>query len=252
MPTQREMLEVLGLGDLQAPEPKRRSRSASAERSTDPDELRWPRSLNEPLSPRQAKLWRAALEELCDVLLGDYRGPRTSSVERGWPSLLAALLTYLARRRAEQSASALGRQLDSMEHGTVGCGSGGNGTESALVRAMSANAIERAFLEAWRPRVVDYEHRHGLRFELCIELLCEAVCGVDEITRRSYRRAVTARELAARHGLAEHAVRAVVEHGRRVVVVELAARELLPLPKPRSGLLAAIRDRAEALRRDGE
>ncbi|MCC7542370.1 MAG: hypothetical protein IT379_39495 [Deltaproteobacteria bacterium] len=254
MPTQEELLDVLGIEAPRKPA-KRKARGTprARDRFPEPDDLRWPRSLHEPLAPRQAALWREVLEGLCDEVLGEWRGPRCQGVERGWPSLHAALLTFAARRSYDPSASALGRQLAALEGGTVGCGSHrSDGTETALVRGMSSTPIERALLEAYRPAAPTYEARQGLRYEKCVELLVEAVCGLPEVTKRSYRRVVKLRELAAVHGLAEHAVHAVVEHGRRVVVVELAARDLLPMPDPRTGLLQAIRARADELREHGE
>lgn len=255
MPTTQELLEVLGV-EAVAPPKGRRSRGKRAEREADDEELRWPRSLHDPLTRRHAELWRAVMEGLADEALGEWRGPRSTGVRNGWPSLVAALLAFAVvdarREKRGADASALGRQLDALEGGTVGCGSGGNGTETALVREMSGHVVERAVLEAFRPRAADYEHRHGLGYELCVELLVDGVCGLPEITRRSYRRAVTAAELAEVHGVSVDVARAVVAHGRRVVTVELAARELLPAPRRGDPLTRAIRERAEALRLHGE
>lgn len=156
-----------------------------------------------------------------------------------WPSLTAALLALVDwEHHARQAPSALGPVLERLKAGAHSDG-GANRPEDPMLRRAAEmvrvrQALEGAYPEAGlKAHALDGGTAILLTRAMCMRVLLLRTEGVLPVMP-------TYDELAVEMVVHVGDLKAVVRNGRRNVTVELAARGLIPMPKPTLGLAELI------------
>lgn len=98
-------------------------------------------------------------------------------------------------------------------------------------RAGQVRDIEKALTRAF----VEEQSRRGLEREACVAIVLSVARGADVDW------------WATRTGLTARAIKSLVAHGKRLASIELAARGVIPWPRDRNGMHAAIAARVEEM-----
>jgi hypothetical protein len=146
-----------------------------------------------------------------------------------WPSLASALIALAEWEHHNRfGPSAMGPMLERLRRGAIGDGGGNRPDDPLLARAAEMVPVREA-LEVAYP----IGRHEVLSQSQCIAALMARTQGVlDKVPPYG--------ELAAELGIALGDLQALVRAGRRVVTIELAARDLIPMPRPTLGMAEAI------------
>jgi hypothetical protein len=150
-----------------------------------------------------------------------------------WPSLAAAFSALVDFEFHDRHGpSALGFILDRAKRGDISDGGRSRPDDPLMARAGDLVLLRKALELAFPVGA------HALSQATRMRLLIER-------TKGALPEMPTYEALAAREGVDEGDLRALVKHGRRTVVVDLASRGLIPMPRAEDGLAEDV----EAARR---
>lgn len=176
--------------------------------------------------------WAKSVDSLRAAMVGAPENRLQRETRARWPNVYAALRAFAEHlMHGMAPPSALGPILDNLRTGAIRMRSGGtthraDKTDPVMASVEDYVAMHRALQDAFR------DNRWGMPMHECLAL-CIARDGVEG-------KRPTHAEMAAVMRIDHGSVRAICDRGRKALIVELAARELIPMPSAYLGLREAI------------